>query len=146
MTTLQAMRAKVRANKTNPYIRALAYRLTEPLRQKDWRGEINACFEYVRDNLRYIKDISGVETLADPLQVIQQGQGDCDDKSTLLAAMLESIGHPTRFVAVGFNAGELSHVYVETRLGQRWIALDPTEPYNMGWCVPGVVTRRICHN
>ena len=96
--------------------------------------------------MRYIKDINGVETLADPLQVVRQGQGDCDDKATLIATLLESIGHPTRFVAVGFNAGELSHVYVETKLGSRWIALEPTEPVQMGWCVPNVVTRRICHN
>ncbi len=50
---------------------------------------------FVRDNIRYIKDIRDVETVAYPDITLQQGQGDCDDKSVLLASLLESIGHPT---------------------------------------------------
>lgn len=144
--TLQAMSDKVKAGKADPYIRALAYNLVSRLRSKDWRGEINALFEHVRDNIRYVKDINGIETVADAVQVMKQGQGDCDDKSVLLASMLESIGHPTRFKAVGFKPGELSHVYVETRLGDKWIPLETTENVRMGWKVPGVQSFKLQHN
>jgi transglutaminase-like putative cysteine protease len=120
--------------------------LVAGLAPKDWIGELRALFNFVRDRIRYVKDVRGLETLQTPPATLEVGQGDCDDKSTLLAALLESIGHPTRFVAVGFvQPGRYSHVYVESRAGSRWIALDATMPHDAGWMPPGAVARLIIH-
>jgi transglutaminase-like putative cysteine protease len=130
----------VKNGKKNASVRAKALALTHDLPQKDKLGEIRALFNFVQNNIRYVRDISGVETLAYPEQVLVQESGDCDDKSTLLAALLESIGHPTRFLAVGFQPGNFSHVFVETIVGnKKWLSLDTTEPQPMGWRPPGIV-------
>ena len=125
--------------KINPVVRGLALSLVAKLPQKDYDGEVRAVTEYVKDRVRYVRDIAGVETLQTPLKTLEYGQGDCDDKSTLLAAMLESLGHHCRFRAVGFSSGSLCHVFVEVRNRGRWLPLETTEPVAVGWEPPGVV-------
>lgn len=145
--TLQLMRRLVVQYKRSSSIREAALSLLQGVRPKDWRGEINAIFTFVRDHIRYTKDIHGMETLQTPPVTMDLSAGDCDDKSTLLAAMLESVGHPTRFVAVGYRApGSYSHVYVETRLGSGWIPLDATMSEPMGWKPRPPVARLVVHN
>lgn len=144
--TLRAMRALVRRYRTDSRVRQTATELVAAVPQKSWTSEVSAIFAYVRDGIRYIRDTRGVETVHSPVATMERGQGDCDDKSVLLAALLESIGHPTRFVAVGFDPlGPFSHVYVETRIGPRWVALDPTMDWPVGRAPSGVARRMICH-
>lgn len=116
------------------------------LRPKDWVAEVDALFGFVQNHIRYTRDIRGVETVQPAEYVLDRGTGDCDDKAILLASMLEAVGHPTRFVAVGFGGGKFNHVYTETLLGRKWLALDPTEPVKMGWFPPNVRTRLVIDN
>lgn len=143
--TLDVMRDLVRAGKKSLTVRQLALSLVKGLPQKDYAGEVKRLFYFVRDHIRYVRDIVGVETVHTPDEVLANGQGDCDDKSILLAALLESIGHPTRFVAVGFKPGQLSHVLVETKIGNRWVSLETTEPVAPGWQPKKVVERMERH-
>jgi transglutaminase-like putative cysteine protease len=125
--TVRLMRRFVQQFKRVHAIREEALSLINGVSQKDWMGEVAAVFGWVRDHIRYVRDINGVETVQTPLATMELEAGDCDDKSTLLATLLETIGHPTRFVAVGFSRpGAYSHVYVETRVGDRWLPLDAT--------------------
>lgn len=130
--TLRLMRSRVRAGKTNPHIRAQALTLIADLPAKQYGREIARIFEFVRDRIRYTRDVRGVETLQEPWITLADRVGDCDDKVTLLAALLESVGHPTRAVAIGLSGAPLSHVYLETRLGPKWIPLDATESWPTG--------------
>lgn len=143
--TLKLMSKMVKAEKSALPIRLLAMRLVSEQRQKDFTGEVRRIHEFVRDQIRYVKDIRGVETLQYPTKTLELGQGDCDDKSALTAALLESIGHPTRFVAVGFGGG-FSHVLLETKIGTKWIPVETTEPVGLGWFPPGVTARMRWHN
>lgn len=135
--TLNVMRSLARAASMDMAIRGLAADLVSHLPQKDHYNEARVLHEFVRDRIRYVRDIEGVETVHTPLQTLTQGYGDCDDKVTLEAALLRSIGLHSRFVAVGYSApGQFEHVYLEVRLGPRdtgWIASDPTEPVPFGW-------------
>lgn len=126
-------------------MRLAAVQLTRHLPQKDWLGEVNALFDFVQGHIRYIRDIRNVETLQTPEKTLQLKAGDCDDKSTLLAALLESIGHPARFHAVGFAPGKFSHVFVETLVGGKWMPLETTEPYDAGRAPSGAVMHMIRH-
>lgn len=129
----------VKRGKKNPSIRQKAVTLTQSLDQKDYLGEIATLFAFVRDNIRYVRDIRGVETIHFPEQILDQEYGDCDDKAVLLSSLLESIGHPTRFVAVGFTGpDEYSHVFVDTKVGPGWLTLETTENVPMGWRPPGI--------
>lgn len=145
--TLRLMRDLTRQYKAASLIRQTAIDLTAPLPPKAWADQVRAVFAYVRDAIRYTRDVRGIETLQTPDATMDIGAGDCDDKSVLLASLLESIGHPTRFVAVGYAApGEFSHVYVQTRIGPRWISLDPTMNVEAGWSPRDPSSRMVVDN
>lgn len=136
--TLKIMRGLVRDGKKNYRVRDAALSLMANALQKDYLEEIRRIHHFVQNEIRYVRDINGVETLQTPEKTLELRAGDCDDKSMLAAAMLESIGHPTRFVAVGRDRENFEHVYVESKYGSRWLALECTEPVKLGWRVPGM--------
>jgi transglutaminase-like putative cysteine protease len=100
---------------------------------RSWLAEIRALHEYVRDCIRYVKDPVGVELVGTPEATLTLGSGDCDDKSTLLAALMLATGHPCRFVAVGMNGAPFSHVLVEAKSGDRWIPAETIIQKPLGW-------------
>ena len=142
LATLKLMRGIVRKAKTNLLIRETALAIVQRLPEKRWKLEINAVFRFVRDRIRYVGDIQGLETIATPMKTLEYGQGDCDDKCVLLASLLIAINHPARFIALAFHGQAFSHVLVETRLGGNWIPLESTERYAMGRG-PGKPTNRM---
>ena len=116
--------------------------------EKNSRAEIARLFYFVRDRVRYTRDIRGIETLQTPEKTLEYMQGDCDDQVTLLAAMLEIVGYQCRFVAIGYEPHRFSHVYLEVDAAQpgmpaKWIALDPTEKQALGWEPPKPVVRMV---
>jgi transglutaminase-like putative cysteine protease len=124
-------------------IRNLAVELTTAgflngtgLQQKDFFGEARRLLAFVRDDIRYVKDTDGVELLHDPVTLLQTGAGDCDDKAILLAALLGSIGHQTRFVAMAQQPDFYGHVWLQDNLNGQWVDLEPTEPIPFGQSVP----------
>ena len=134
--TLKYMSQFVKDGKKSMTVRNQALSLTGHLAQKDWAGEAIALHAFVRDEIRYVMDTTDVELVQTPDATLSIGAGDCDDKSTLLCALLESIGHPTRFVAVGSEPNLFEHVYVETKIGGNWIVCETTEPVPIGWQPP----------
>ncbi len=118
-------------------IRELAVELVGWIPPKHWRSEIEALFNFVRNKVRYTRDVRGVETVQTPVKTLEYRAGDCDDMVTLLAALLESIGFETRFVAMGIVPGHFQHVFLEAQLPSgEWMSLDPTEPVRAGWRPP----------
>lgn len=117
-------------------VRTLAMELTRGLPQKDYRREACTLLRYCRDRIRYVRDIYSVEVLQTPDITVQVGGGDCDDKSILLAALLASIGHRARFIAIAFLPGQYSHVWVQAFIDGEWLDLEPTEPIVCGKRVP----------
>lgn len=144
--TLKIMSQVARNGKTSLPVRNMALSLIKGLDHKDWVGQIKALHRFVRDKIQYVKDIDGVETLQTPDVTLQLAAGDCDDKSILLASLLGAIGHPTRFVAIGKNDDDFVHVYPETRVGNKWLALETTEPVEIGWQPSGYPARLVYHN
>lgn len=121
-------------------------RLVRELPPKAFSDQVVELFRFVQKRIRYVHDVREVETLQTPAYTLKEGQGDCDDMSMLLASMLESIGHPTRFAALAIGGGPFSHVIAETRIGDKWLSLDPTVSYAyVGWQPPDV-TQRIVWN
>ena len=144
--TLRVMSELVRMGRTALPVRIKAMELVRDLPQKAYLDEIRTVHKFVRDHIRYLKDVRAVETVTTAEKILELGQGDCDDKSVLTAALLESIGHPTRLVAVGCRANDYAHVLVETRVGaNKWIPVETTEPVDVGWYPPGWNYRLVCH-
>lgn len=141
--TLAAMSDFVRQSNVNPDFVNFARSLISNVRQKDFSGEANSIHNWVRDNIRYTQDPYSVEFVQLPDITIQTRQGDCDDKSTLVAALLQAIGHPARFVAVGFTPEGFDHVYVETKIKDKWLGSDTTEEVPLGWSPPNPKLRMV---
>jgi transglutaminase-like putative cysteine protease len=136
--TLQVMARLIRQGKKNPEIRDKALTLTRHLRDKDWVREAKAIFHFVRDRIRYVQDVYGIETISEPGITLRTGQGDCDDKAVLAGALLQSIGHPVKLVAVAFDGGPFSHVFVETLVGPAWVPMELTESLPFGVYPEGI--------
>lgn len=141
--TLNLMADIARKYKTDMSVFTKTRELIAGLQQKDWPGEARKIQRFVRDHIRYVKDVRGVETVQTPDITLKIKAGDCDDKSTLVATMLESIGHPVRFVAIGFRPDDYVHVFPETLIGKKWVSLETTEPVDIGWKPDNVVARMI---
>ena len=142
LQTLGVMRSMVNDAKVDPLIRQRATDIVFVTPSKDAWAEAEALFEFVRDRIRYTRDVHGVETLSTPQKKLEAGLGDCDDQSTLLAALLESVGYPTRFVVAGYSGPTPEHVYLQVLLGDPdsgdgvWVDCDPTESGPLGWAPP----------
>jgi transglutaminase-like putative cysteine protease len=128
--TLKRMAQLSRGYKTAPLIRETALKVLSRVPEKKWRLEVGAILSFVQEHIRYVRDVVGVETLQTPVQTLRLAQGDCDDQSMLLAALLLSAGHPARFVALGTEPNNYSHVLVQTKIGGEWVWC---EPINRGW-------------
>lgn len=137
--TLRLMRALVREGARDLRIRNTAVGVIRGagVAAHDFLGELAALYGFVRDRVRFTRDPVGVELLQGAVVTLERGAGDCDDKATLLGALLEAVGHPAelRFRAIGVTpARQFQHVYVVARLAGREIALDPTFARTpMGW-------------
>lgn len=135
--TIAHMRALVNQYKVNPEIIQRAISIVYLTPPKNEHRELEALFNSVRDNIRYLRDVHNVETLSDPLTTINRKVGDCDDKSVLLATLAESIGYPSRFVVAGYKPEKnYEHVYLQLWANNQWIDADPTENKPLGWFPP----------
>lgn len=135
--TLAVMRQMVRTAKIDPTIRQLATTLVFNTPEKDEYAEVSALLSFVQQNIRYVKDVHDVETLSSPEKTLAGRIGDCDDQTTLLAALLESVGYPSCFVVAGYSsASVLEHVYLAACVDGQWLTCDPTERGPVGWEPP----------
>jgi len=139
--TLELMRQLAHKGSRDVTVREAAVRILRNagVRGHDFRGERDALFRFVSDSIRFVRDPYGAELLQTPRYTLEHGFGDCDDKSTLLAALLRAVGHPgpIRFRAVGETPRAFSHVYVVARDGDRDLALDATRAGTpLGWQLP----------
>lgn len=130
--TLRLMSQIAKRYKTAPAIFELSRRIVRNVPNKAWKGEARAILAWVQHNIRYTKDVAGVETLQSPIQTIRIGQGDCDDMSILIASLMGAIGHPTRFMAVGMESDHFSHVFPQTKIGGQWVTMEATERWPLG--------------
>lgn len=144
--TLALMQRVVAEYKWQPEVVGLAREIVAAVPAKSYAQEARALFDFVRANVRYTRDVEGLEYVQAPDITLEVGHGDCDDHATLLAALLAATGHKTRFVAAGFNGGDLEHVWVETLIGDRWFAADTTENRDFGWRPPFITQRIVRYN
>lgn len=124
---------------TKPIVRYYVEAITRDLPSKDVISECLACYHFVLDKTRYLRDPRTLELVRAPwiiLEQIQQGHTpgvDCDDVSSLLCAMALASGAECRVVTVAFQhmqyRGErqYSHVFAQVKEPRtsKWITLDP---------------------
>jgi hypothetical protein len=127
-------------------IRRQALTIVQGVASRDQQGEIAAVLQWVKSNIAFRGEWA--ETVQTPLVTLQLRAGDCDDQSTLMAALLGSLGYKTRFKTVAADPSApyaFSHVYIEIfqRKSGQWIALDSTVPQSFpGWQPPNIFRQK----
>ncbi len=146
-TTVELMSemAKGKWGARSPKIRALAINIINgvnpytgktvkpPVSNKDYFGMLEAIHNFVRDEVRYVKDPVGQETLSYPEETLLNSRaGDCDDLTIAEMALLGSLGLRSYPVVIGTVPGHFSHVYLHAeippgkhRYADTTIAADP---------------------
>ncbi len=134
--TLRKMVQVVRKYKSDATTITTARRLTANCPERNTRAIVDTLQRWVRDNIRYVMDPRGIEMVQTP-PTLDLRTGDCDDKSVLLATLLETMGYQTGFCALGFNGEPFSHVIALVRLGTKWCPLETIlAGVGMGWSPP----------
>lgn len=137
LDTVAVMRRLAREGSRDMRVRTAATQVIYLQPERNELHEVESLFNFVRDHVRYIRDPLFYEAVAIPAQVLALGYGDCDDKATLLAAMLESVGYLSRFIVTGYADPERpEHVYLQILIGGQWIDADPTEHHPLGYAPP----------
>lgn len=120
LKTVEIMQRVAHERKSHPLVRQLALLILEDAKvpSQHYIDEAKAIGRFIQKKVRYVRDIEGVETLHDPLTMIDQikkgvAQGDCDDMALLIATLLLSVGHEPYFTIVKYQAGgPYAHIYV----------------------------------
>lgn len=146
LATARLIAQMIRDGARDFYVRQKAIKIFREAgaRPKDRWGEVCALFHWVRNNIRYTRDIFRVELLHTPRRMLELQAGDCDDMTILLGAMLMSTGHPVRLALTGFRPHKphaYTHIYPEVNVRGKWIALDATMNKPIGWAPPALWKR-----
>jgi len=74
--------------------------------------QINAIFEWVKNNIDYLEDGFMVDTYKTPCEILKSRFADCDDYTILLDSLLTSIGFPVgaRIISLDRNK-PFHHIY-----------------------------------
>lgn len=131
-TVLAQMGSMIRHGKTDLRIRGRALRIVAGLPHKAFVLQLRAVQRWVQENIQFVRDVRGVETVTDPVYTLATRAEDCDGQSVLVAALLESIGFRTRLVASGPDPETFVHVHAEAYAAGTWYALETTEPWPLG--------------
>lgn len=103
-------------------------------------GQVRCIQRWVQKNIRYVHDPKDAELVQTPEKTLQWTAGDCDDQAVLIASLLEAIGHPCQFMAMGFHGSSLplEHVLTRTKIGPHWVAAETIKPVALGYLPPNV--------
>lgn len=133
-------------------VRSVKDHIVREIQPKDYYSEIIAVRNWCHEHVRYSNDALGVEQIQDPErmcdQIIKYGKvvGDCDDDSTLMAALMRQLGREVEIVIVGFGRpNSFSHVFCrvrEPKSGQ-WIVCDPVAGTDEHSMLQRVTTKQI---
>lgn len=114
------MKSVARKESGDPLVRRLALNILNyyNVESHHYIDEALAIGDYVKKNVRYVRDPDGIEYLQSPKDLIKQmqmktAQGDCDDMALLTATLLLAIGHQPYFRAVRYSQpfGNYNHIY-----------------------------------
>ena len=126
---LRFLRRVVTKYRMTPVIRDLAVQILQEgnIASRDKRNQSLAIGAWVQEHVYYVHELP--ERFQYPDVTLRTRAGDCDDFSTLIAALLESIGIPSMLVAMKFD-GQYRHIFAAARLDDGLLPLDATNRYS----------------
>lgn len=105
--------------------------------EKDHKAEAAALFNEVRKRVRYTWDPTDYDAFQTAARTLELHTGDCDDLTSLLGAMLRSVGHAVRSRVVWTKGSNTwNHIYLTVKIGNEWLPLDASVNKPAFWEVP----------
>lgn len=160
--TIQKMRWLARKSSSNPkVVQAVEECITRLHSGYSRRDLVRSIYWWIRTHVTFCEDeeilaqVLGYqdvnrELLVSPpvLLSMPRPMGDCDDFSTLCAAMLGCVSVPVKFIVIACDKEDhnrFSHVYCAAYLEdeQQWIPFDASHGKQLGWEYQGEVYRRV---
>ena len=135
MDTIKIMKVFAIQGSCDPFIVDLTRRIIKNVEVKNQFEQANEILRWLKAHIKYVDDVRNIDTVMHPVLIARDyKQGDCDDMSTLCAAMLLSINIPARFAIIKISSNEYEHVYAEAYVNGKWYAMDPVyrDAY-LGW-------------
>ena len=143
--------AEIDEGKRHPRIRDIAGQILSrkadgswAVQERDWNAEVDAIFNFVRQNVRYTRDNHEVELFQKASRTLELKIGDCDDLSILLGSLLKNVGYPVLLRVIGLGGNTYQHIYVVVGIPPTspttWKPLDASQNQPPGWEVTRNVT------
>jgi len=137
LTTINTIKKIITNPKQLYYARKLAEIALRNVPDYVHDEELAGILDWVKKHFRYTRDIKGtelvktVEKMYNEILTHKKFIGDCDDVSTLIAAMLISIGYPVRLVIISTSNNvkdTYNHIFVQgyNKTKKVWRNLDGT--------------------
>lgn len=118
---------------------------TWKIKERDSIGEINAVYDWVNDNVRYLNDPYKKDIFEYPFKTLELKVADCDGYVTLIGSLLQAIGYPVA-VAMTSQSREESPGHVFLLVGhpphnpskdiRDWIPIDAITNQPITWKPP----------
>lgn len=127
-TTMRVMAKLIVDGQYDGALRNLAEQIVRGLTPHDYLSEYAAVLNWVRQNIRYVRDPRTIEQVKTPRVIVETGSADCDDMAILIGTLVGALGGQVRLVAAAFAGKEhLTHVWCEAfdPLSKAWVVLDP---------------------
>lgn len=140
IATMRAMRQMVRDAIRDPSQKIRESALSILRGANSFSEQVRVIQQWMQNNIEYRRDPPDVELVQTPQVTLQLRAGDCDDQSTLTAALLQATGHPTQFIAIGLDGAPLSHVLTQTMIGPSWVSVETIQRRPLGWMPKGVTS------
>lgn len=107
---LRFLRNVVANYRQSPQVRDLAVGIVRSsgAEPRDKKAQALELARWVQANIYYVHELP--ERFQLPTETLRLRAGDCDDHTTLLASMLESVGIPTALVCMEVN-GAWAHIF-----------------------------------
>lgn len=116
------------------------------IKERDWNAEIAGAYNYVRQNVRYTRDIHDVELFQKADRTLDLKIGDCDDIAILLGSILGNIGYPVIIRIIATDGQAFHHVYLRAGVPPHdpteYISLDASQDERPGWEVGGITDKQ----
>lgn len=131
--TIGAMWALVDASDETQRVHRVATIIAASCPQKDFAAQLRAVFWWLKERVRFKRDTFGLEHVRDPDQLLFEIErhgitaADCDDMSTLGAAIVRALGFQPLLITTARRPGPFEHVFFGAVLNGWDIPLDPQE-------------------
>lgn len=137
-TKIREVREAIKQARVNPEIRNLALRIIGGTQERDYRGQVQGIYRWMRQNIRFVRDPLHVDVLYRPLQLLESGAGDCEDHVTLMCSLANAVGIPAKLRVISRDGENYTHIYGIYKTNSVYTPADTTAPISFGSELPSI--------